>query len=268
MENNNRLGILIRALLISGFYLTILVLGVVKKTEEKLPADIYGPIATKDYVLGLYQPSKHPDFVELSTLGILTGSPNQYLRKEAAQSLRTMLNAFHADHPQAEVWVESATRSYQYQKSIWSSKWRGDRLVAGNNLSVTTSDFKQRALAILKHSAMPGTSRHHWGTEIDFNRLQNDYYDAGDGRILYNWLQQNALRYRFCQPYTAGRSKGHLEERWHWSYRPLSRQYLSQWNKLFWKSRTQQSTALNFEGAKEALAMANTYANQINRQCK
>ncbi|MBK8672515.1 MAG: D-alanyl-D-alanine carboxypeptidase family protein [Bacteroidetes bacterium] len=29
---------------------------------------------------------------------------------------------------------------------------------------------------------MPGSSRHHWGTEVDINALSNAYFSTGEGK--------------------------------------------------------------------------------------
>jgi LAS superfamily LD-carboxypeptidase LdcB len=69
---------------------------------------------------------------------------------------------------------------------------------------------------------MPGTSRHHWGTDIDLNSFSNKWFESGKGLKLFNWLEANAAKYGFCRPYTANRPHGYQEEKWHWSYSPLS----------------------------------------------
>jgi zinc D-Ala-D-Ala carboxypeptidase len=77
----------------------------------------------------------------------------------------------------------------------------------------------------LKYSSMPGTSRHHWGTDMDFNALTNEFFDKGKGKKIYTWLVANAHKYGFCQTYSAmgsDRTTGYQEERWHWSYTPIS----------------------------------------------
>ena len=82
-----------------------------------------------------------------------------------------------------------------------------------------------RALNILKFSSMPGTSRHHWGTEIDINSFNNSWFTYGEGLRLFNWMNNNAAKYGFHRPYTAknkNRPNGYNEEKWHWSYTPLS----------------------------------------------
>jgi zinc D-Ala-D-Ala carboxypeptidase len=76
---------------------------------------------------------------------------------------------------------------------------------------------------------MPGTSRHHWGADVDFNSLNNRYFESGAGLKIYNWLVEYASEFGFCQPYTKigqGRSGGYEEEKWHWSYLPVSSVYL------------------------------------------
>jgi len=72
---------------------------------------------------------------------------------------------------------------------------------------------------------MPSTSRHHWGTDIDLNNFNNSYFESGEGLKVFEWLEQHAHEYGFCRPYTAKdslRPNGYNEEKWHWSYTPLS----------------------------------------------
>ena len=76
---------------------------------------------------------------------------------------------------------------------------------------------------------MPGTSRHHWGTDIDINSLNNDYFASGRGKKEYEWLRDNAHEFGFCQPYSEKgeeRMYGYEMEKWHWSYIPLAKDYL------------------------------------------
>ncbi|NJK84501.1 MAG: M15 family metallopeptidase [Saprospiraceae bacterium] len=48
--------------------------------------------------------------------------------------------------------------------------------------AATTPNPQERALKILKYSSMPGTSRHHWGTDIDLNSFSNSYFEQGEGK--------------------------------------------------------------------------------------
>jgi hypothetical protein len=83
---------------------------------------------------------------------------------------------------------------------------------------------------ILRFSAVPGASRHHWGTEVDLNSTTSNDWGATTGPAgrpgslfaLGQWLQANASRVGFIQTYTAGRSAGHEEEPWHYSYAPIA----------------------------------------------
>jgi LAS superfamily LD-carboxypeptidase LdcB len=73
---------------------------------------------------------------------------------------------------------------------------------------------------------MPGTSRHHWGTDIDLNALEDEWFLEGEGKRIYDWLRNNAGRFGFCQTYTvkdADRPNGYEEEKWHWTYAPVSK---------------------------------------------
>ena len=82
-------------------------------------------------------------------------------------------------------------------------------------------------------SALPGASRHHWGTDVDLidaravapdyrvQLLPEEY--AGDGPFgrLGEWLQTNAARFGFFRPYR-GVLSGVRPEPWHYSFAPLA----------------------------------------------
>ncbi|MEM7037529.1 MAG: M15 family metallopeptidase, partial [Bacteroidota bacterium] len=126
--------------------------------------------------------------------------------------------------------IVSATRPFSSQKGIWEAKWTGARRVEGQNLATEVPDPKERALKILRFSSMPGTSRHHWGTDIDLNNLNNSWFESGTGKKIYEWLAAHAYEYGFCQPYSPKgeqRPHGYEEEKWHWSYMPLAKKYLA-----------------------------------------
>lgn len=120
--------------------------------------------------------------------------------------------------------IVSGTRNFYEQKSIWERKWNNSS--SNNNLD--------KAYKILEYSSMPTTSRHHWGTDIDLNNLNNSYFEKGKGLKEYNWLINNANKFGFYQVYTdksEGRT-GYNIEKWHWSYKPLSEKYLNNYNKV------------------------------------
>jgi len=175
------------------------------------------------YLMGKFNPTNHPDFVLIDKQ--YANRDGMYLHKEAYQAFQKMYQAALQDGVQ--LIIISATRNFESQKSIWEAKWKGERLVeSGENLAKTTPDPKERAFKILRYSSMPSSSRHHWGTDMDLNNLTNEYFEHGQGKKIYDWLQANAGKYGFCQPYTPKgelRPHGYEEEKWHWSYLPIAK---------------------------------------------
>ncbi len=106
------------------------------------------------------------------------------------------------------------------------------------------------------------------GTDFDINQLNNEYYNKGEGKIIYSWLVKNASKYGICQPYTAGRDTGYKEEKWHWSYLPLSKQFLTDWNDLYAGMNSVFWKELSFKGAEHVGHLAPIYVNSINSECK
>ena len=225
----------------------------------------FGPVKSDDYLSGKFKPHSHVHFSELGKMGIPTGKRKQFLRSEAAEALLEMYSAFHKEHPDVPFWVQSSTRNYWDQKNIWEKKWNGQTKVGGRKLNVSIPDSRKRALKILEFSSMPGTSRHHWGTDFDLNELYNSYYEKGKGALLFLWLEKNAEKFGFCRPYTSGRNSGYSEEKWHWSYRPLSSRFLILWNNEFKKNTLNIS---GFAGGENAQDLATIYVNSISSDCK
>ena len=115
----------------------------------------------------------------------------------------------------------SATRNFAAQKAIWERKWNTSTLAP-----------VERARWILRYSSMPGTSRHHWGTDLDINSVNWREWEKPELAKVHAWLTRRAPEFGFCQPYTAkgpARPVGYEEERWHWSYVPLAKEFLRQY---------------------------------------
>lgn len=181
--------------------------------------DSIQPYPAKE-LLGQFDPATHPNFTKIPSP--FSSKPNLYMRKEAYE-------AFIRLHEKAtlegiNLTILSATRNFNQQKSIWERKWQLDKYIGKSDL--------EKARDILKYSSMPGTSRHHWGTDIDLNSLEPAYFKQGKGKIIYDWLCANAPTFGFYQTYTSKTSGrlGYEDEAWHWSYMPLSREMLSQFN--------------------------------------
>ena len=154
------------------------------------------------------------------------------------------------------------------EKWLWERKWLGKKTVNDKNLSIEYPNPEERAKEILKYSAMPGTSRHHWGTDIDLNSVSNKYFKTKKGMAVYEWLKNNASKFGFCQTYSPkgeNRSTGYEEEKWHWSYIPVARKYLDSY-----KEQITYKHLLGFKGCQTAkeLNVINDYVLGINSECK
>lgn len=128
--------------------------------------------------------------------------------------------------------IVSSYRGFDRQLQIWQNKWSGKArlLDANENIlnSATLSDL-EKIHAILTWSALPGASRHHWGTDLDvydkksIEQSQHHFqlvcteYDQGPCSQLSQWLTQNAIKFGFNRPY-AKYNGGIAREPWHLSY--------------------------------------------------
>ncbi|MGW2050638.1 D-alanyl-D-alanine carboxypeptidase family protein [Streptomyces sp. NPDC001858] len=103
-------------------------------------------------------------------------------------------------------------------------QWNPDNDAHRSVWESLTSEVRQ--VEILRTSTAPGVSRHHLGTDADFfNTRPQDWTDDGPEAAKYRWLRANAARHGFLQTYTAQSAAtppAITEERWHWSYAPVS----------------------------------------------
>jgi LAS superfamily LD-carboxypeptidase LdcB len=218
-----------------------------------------------DYLMGQFDPAQHSGFSEIPEE--YADRPGLYLRKEALDAFIRMSEAATKENIQLQ--IRSATRNFDYQKKIWEAKWKGETLLSdGTNVAKEITNPKKKALKILLYSSMPGTSRHHWGTDIDLNSFNNGWFEKGDGLVLYNWLQDNAATFGFCQPYTpldTLRPTGYQEEKWHWSYIPLSRTYTAAA-----EVKLKDDMITGFAGSETAssIGVVKNYILGINKNCK
>ena len=131
----------------------------------------------------------------------------------------------------------SSFRDFERQRLIWNAKYRGERPARdrrGRPVRMSALDPGARVETILLWSALPGASRHHWGSDIDVAdggvidagyapRLEvEEYRRGGPFAALSAWLSANMKRFGFYRPYTR-RGSGVQPEPWHLSYAPVSR---------------------------------------------
>jgi len=179
----------------------------------------------ESYLLGKYRCSNHPGYKKI-TREFSDASPH-YLLKEAAISFEKMAEKAKKDG--IKLYIIAGFRSFSRQKYIFESKFAGERLVDNVNLlQKYPQSPEKRILKILKYSSVPGTSRHHWGTDLDLNSVSPKYFEKDTGKKVYQWLTKNAPSFGFYQPYTSGRKVGYNEEKWHWSYIPISKKILQE----------------------------------------
>jgi LAS superfamily LD-carboxypeptidase LdcB len=130
----------------------------------------------------------------------------------------------------------SSFRDFDRQLAIWNAKFSGERAVldaAGVPLDALGLAPRERVEAILLWSALPGASRHHWGTDLDLidgNADANGFEDkltreafapTGPFAALDRWLDAHAARFGFFRPYQGVRS-GVRPEPWHCSFAPVA----------------------------------------------
>lgn len=218
-----------------------------------------------DYIMGKFDPANHPDFTAIPAK--YRDEEVRYLRKDVLAAFIRMYDAAAKDSIKLK--IKSATRNFENQKRIWENKWTGKTILEDNtNAAKDIKDEVARAKKILEYSSMPGTSRHHWGTDMDFNNFTNEWFASGEGLKLYKWLQQHAHTYGFCQPYTrigSDRQSGYFEEKWHWTYVPVSTAITAQI-----KSSILNSMVEGFLGAETAtkIDVVSAYMLSISPTCK
>lgn len=136
----------------------------------------------------------------------------------------------------------SSFRDFDRQLAIWNGKARGERELRatdGTLLDARSLDEDACAAAILHWSALPGASRHHWGTDFDVmdaaavppgyrpQVVPEEYAPGGVFARLSEWLEAHAARFGFYRPYTTWRG-GVQPEPWHWSHAAVAQAALEQ----------------------------------------
>jgi LAS superfamily LD-carboxypeptidase LdcB len=160
------------------------------------------------------------------------------LRKEAVhafEQLRELAKLFGY-----EIRVESAYRSFERQVSIWNRKAKRELPLLDATGKVITKEIKnpeELVKTILIWSALPGASRHHFGTDLDIVDASSipEGYEvqltpeecSGIFKPFHDWLtkeidSQNS--FGFERVFIEGRGKIRPEP-WHLSYLPGARPF-------------------------------------------
>ncbi|MDH5559328.1 MAG: M15 family metallopeptidase [Deltaproteobacteria bacterium] len=130
----------------------------------------------------------------------------------------------------------SSFRDFKTQLKIWNQKAKGERPLFGSDgkpLEFSKMTASEILYAILGWSALPGASRHHWGSEIDVidlsklkegdqvELLPHEVLQGGSFFPMHQWLDEHAEKFGFFRPYKTDRD-GVFPELWHLSYAPIS----------------------------------------------
>lgn len=160
------------------------------------------------------------------------------VHRELAPALQCLSSA--AQQAGFELRIASGYRDFERQLAIWNAKASGERPVLGEQgelLDVATLSNKQTVDAIMRWSALPGASRHHWGSDIDvydaaalpegeavqLTRAESESLFAPFHEWLSNYISSEDNP-GFYRPYDVDRG-GVAPEPWHLSYAPLACQF-------------------------------------------
>ncbi len=165
------------------------------------------------------------------------------LRPEVCKAFDRMQKAAAIDG--VDIQIVSSFRSFEKQQAIWDGKWLGQRTLYslnGDELEFDALSETERLFSILIWSALPGASRHHWGTDLDvFDKVSIDssghklelvaseYTPDGPCYQLNCWLAENADRFGFYRPYSKYNG-GVAPEAWHISFLPEAESIIQQLN--------------------------------------
>ncbi len=148
---------------------------------------------------------------------------NYNLRNEVYEAFSKMQEAAKLDG--IEIIIASGYRSAQRQLSIWNRKYDRFQKQGLSDLACVNK--------IMEYSTLPGTSRHHWGTDLDLvmkvdknpkSLLMTENYEKGGVfHPLKIWMDTHASKFGFKLVYTnIPNRKGFSYEPWHYTYAPTS----------------------------------------------
>jgi LAS superfamily LD-carboxypeptidase LdcB len=162
------------------------------------------------------------------------GDPPGQLHRDVVVPFQAMRAAAAADG--LDLVAFSTFRDFDRQLAIWNAKFRGERPMQGRNgepLDALSLSPAERVEAICWWSAVPGASRHHWGTDFDvmdraavppgykLSVVPAEYEPGGPFARLTTWLDAHMHAFGFFRPYDTDRG-GVRPEPWHLSYAPVA----------------------------------------------
>ena len=186
----------------------------------------------------------------------LSSKPGQLAHPDAVEALERLHQQ--ADSAGVPFVVLSSYRGFDDQKRIWNAKLSGERPIIkpdGEVLDLTRSTEIEAIEALMYFSAIPGASRHHWGTEFDIfpsSILKDNYqvallpaeFEAGGyAEKLGLWLDDVLPLEGFFRPYKSY-CGGVAKEPWHLSFKPVAEAAANQSNAKLILEELKQNKAL------------------------
>ena len=176
---------------------------------------------------------------------VLTGMDNSKIVRDTIQLERQTYAAFikmkdAAEKDGIKIKLVSGFRDFQRQLTIWNNKYK-------KFTEEFSLDGSSAIKEIIRFSTIPGTSRHHWGTEIDIidKNFENEknlliskkYEEGGIFNSLKKWMDKNSEKFGFYIVYDDDINRPGFEyEPWHYTYKPVSDFYQREFLKLDLKS--------------------------------
>ncbi len=213
---------------------------------------------------------------ESHLIDILVGQKSFLVHPGVSADLLALKQA--ADSAGFNLNIASGFRSFDRQLAIWNRKMSGEAPILDEQsspLDIELLNDDQKVRAILRWSALPGASRHHWGTDFDiFDRsslpenttlkLEPWEYLQAHQHAFYLWLNDNLHKFGFFFPYQET-STGVAFEPWHISHIKCSRYCLEALNCELLATQLEAAPILGKESVQQYLPeIYNKYITNIS----
>ncbi|RTZ15472.1 D-alanyl-D-alanine carboxypeptidase family protein [Vibrio aquaticus] len=204
------------------------------------------------------------------------GQKSFLIHHQVVQDLLALKHA--ADQAGFTFNIASGFRDFERQMMIWNRKMSGQTAILDSNsqpLDTSLLSEKEKVLAILRWSALPGGSRHHWGCDFDvFDRhalpadstlqLEPWEYLTGHQQAFYLWLKDNLADFGFFFPYQQDKG-GVAPEPWHISHKQTAALCLEQLTLSTLQQQLESSSLIGQEVVLDSLeTIYNRYITNIS----
>lgn len=167
------------------------------------------------------------------------GAKSWLIHPEVQDDLQQLISA--AKQAGFDCYLASGFRDFSRQCAIWNRKFTGQLAVLDDQslpLDISQLSEHQLTFAILRWSALPGASRHHWGTDLDVYCARSlgtqplklepwEYQNGGHQANFSSWLDDHLASFGFFRPYATDLGGVNIEP-WHISHRDVATDCLQQ----------------------------------------